>query len=236
MGYGAELQLRVQFFEGNPNFQNLRKEDDHDRERKGDLTATYRNRDFVFEVKSLQTNSLRWSSRRGELICEYQCDASDSRYITFSNGVQHQTTSLVRGEFDVIAVCLFPLTHSWDFLFALNEDLASSSRGKLKNPRDAQDGRSLTAEELAELIKGAQRMTFSEGWRVDPAAYFTTPESAVDEILRREAQGNRPSISEDEDKHREAAARERRREATRAQAEAARQSALDAFGPWKAPG
>jgi transcriptional regulator with XRE-family HTH domain len=58
IGYLAERKL-WELFAADPRITAIRKDDDHDRENKGDLVVTYRGRDFRFEVKSLQTNSIR---------------------------------------------------------------------------------------------------------------------------------------------------------------------------------
>jgi transcriptional regulator with XRE-family HTH domain len=58
LGYLAERKL-WELFAADPRITAIRKDDDHDRENKGDLVVTYRGHDFRFEVKSLQTNSIR---------------------------------------------------------------------------------------------------------------------------------------------------------------------------------
>ena len=68
LGYVSEHKAR-EIFEGDPRASKLRKDDDHDRRKKGDLVCTYRGREFIIEVKSLQTNSTqmrvdgRWIKR-----------------------------------------------------------------------------------------------------------------------------------------------------------------------------
>lgn len=58
LGYIAEHKLR-DIFDADPRATATRKDDDHDRKRKGDLVVTYKGFEFRFEVKSLQTNSVR---------------------------------------------------------------------------------------------------------------------------------------------------------------------------------
>ena len=58
IGYIAERKL-WDWFEADPRISALRKDDDHDRENKGDLVTTYLGQEFRFEVKSLQTNSIK---------------------------------------------------------------------------------------------------------------------------------------------------------------------------------
>lgn len=57
LGYVAERKLR-DLFEKDSRVSNLRKDDDHDRTKKGDLVISYRDQEFKIEVKSLQTNSI----------------------------------------------------------------------------------------------------------------------------------------------------------------------------------
>ncbi len=58
LGYIAERKLR-DIFDADPRAAATRKDDDHDRKRKGDLVVTYKGFEFRFEVKSLQTNSVQ---------------------------------------------------------------------------------------------------------------------------------------------------------------------------------
>jgi hypothetical protein len=58
LGYMAEHKLR-ELLSRDKRLTNFRKDDDHDRERKGDLVVTYRDYDFRLEAKSLQSNTIR---------------------------------------------------------------------------------------------------------------------------------------------------------------------------------
>ena len=58
IGYLAERKL-WDVFGLDARITAIRKDDDHDRENKGDLVITYLGHDFRFEVKSLQTNSIK---------------------------------------------------------------------------------------------------------------------------------------------------------------------------------
>ena len=57
-GYVAEAKLRA-MFDGDPRITAIRKDDDHDRRKKGDLVITYQGREFKIEVKSLQTTLIK---------------------------------------------------------------------------------------------------------------------------------------------------------------------------------
>jgi hypothetical protein len=124
LGYIAEYKLRKMHFSA-PVFEKVHKADDHDRSRKGDLTVSYKGREFSIECKSLQTNSIRKTEEGYE--GKYQCDASDRRTVKLRGGKKIETTCLLVDEFDVVAVNLFAFEEKWRFAFALNEDLPRSA-------------------------------------------------------------------------------------------------------------
>jgi hypothetical protein len=126
LGYVAEYKLRKMHF-SDECFESVHKKDDHDRKHKGDLTVTYKGREFTIECKSLQTNSIRKTEHGYE--GKYQCDASDRRRIKVGSKLV-ETTCLLVGEFDIIAVNLFAFEEKWRFAFALNEDLPRSAYQK----------------------------------------------------------------------------------------------------------
>lgn len=123
LGYIAEYKLQQMFFNDSRTEKAL-KDDDHDRKKKGDLRITYKGQEFLVECKSLQTNSIRMTDEG--YSGKYQCDASDRRAVTFSDGSSIQTTCLLVGEFDIVAVNLFSFEEKWKFAFALNRDLPRS--------------------------------------------------------------------------------------------------------------
>ena len=78
LGYVAEQKL-ARILESHEQVTASHKDDDHDRRRKGDRVITYLGRQFIVELKSLQTNSVRetetgWSGKT-------QVDASDRRSV-----------------------------------------------------------------------------------------------------------------------------------------------------------
>lgn len=123
LGYVAEYKLRKMYFE-DPRVSALIKDDDHDRKNKGDIRFNYRGRSFRLECKSLQTNTIRETAQG--FSATFQCDASDSRIVRFSDGSEIKTTCLLAGEVDLIAVNLFTLDETWRFAFILNRDLPRS--------------------------------------------------------------------------------------------------------------
>lgn len=163
IGYVGEFQLRKIWFSGDRT-SNVRKSDDHDRQQKNDLTITYKGHDVTFEVKSLQTLSIK---REGETcIGSFQCDASDSRAIPLPNGEQVKTTCLMVGEFDILAVNLFAFHEQWDFAFALNRDLPRSTY------------RGYTIQQQKYLLATSMKVT----WPVQPP-FVTDPFILLDRLV-----------------------------------------------------
>ena len=123
-GYVAEIKLR-ELLE-HPEVSGLGKDDDHDRKKKGDLRFLYRGEEFKIESKSLQTarNKVLEDS---SFVGVSQVDASDRRTVTLPDGSQLQTTNLLVGEFDVLAVNCFSFEGKWNFAFARNRDLPRST-------------------------------------------------------------------------------------------------------------
>lgn len=129
LGYAAEHKFR-QIVERHPEVSATKKHDDHDRKRKSDRVITYRGMEFSVEVKSLQTNSIRRVD--GTFRGKAQVDASDCRTVTLRNGRKLVTTLLLCGEFDILAVNCFAFENRWNFAYALNRDLPTSTARKYK--------------------------------------------------------------------------------------------------------
>ena len=128
LGYIAEKKFQDMFL-NNPEITASSKDDDHDRTRKGDRRIKYKGYEFVIEVKSLQTNTCkhlgndRWEGKS-------QVDGSDRRIVKFDDGTELNTTLLLRGEFDLLAVNCFAFGEKWRFSFIKNSDLPISSYKK----------------------------------------------------------------------------------------------------------
>lgn len=138
IGYLAELKLR-QFFENDRHISNLFKYDDHDRKKKSDLVVVYNGKEYSFESKSLQTNTVKNSSVPGiEKIAKFQCDASDCRDIELPDGDKLKTTLLKYGEFDILAVNMFAFHGKWEYAFARNKDLPHSTSKKYTESQQKQ--------------------------------------------------------------------------------------------------
>jgi len=124
-GYVAEIKLR-ELLSSHPGVSQIGKDDDHDRKKKGDLRLVYRGHEFKVEAKSLQTARNRRLAD-GSFAGVSQVDASDRRTVTLPDGSALQTTNLVVGEFDVLAVNCFTFDNQWNFVFARNSDLPRST-------------------------------------------------------------------------------------------------------------
>lgn len=136
MGYVSEYKVR-QHVARIRGVHDIKKYDDHDRTKKGDISLIYRGKEIRIEVKSLQTNLVRQVGRN-EWTATFQCDASDRREIALPNGSTVETTCLAVGEFDIVAVNLFAFGNRWHYAFALNEDLPHPRVGRKYDAEIAQ--------------------------------------------------------------------------------------------------
>lgn len=130
LGYVAELQLLKRFFSLSEHISYSVKSDDHDRGHKGDRLITYKGHQFIVEAKSLQTNSIKRTideSGNPRFVGKAQVDASDRRAVAFADRSTLETTCLLCGEFDLLAVNCFAFEEKWHFAFAKNGDLPRST-------------------------------------------------------------------------------------------------------------
>jgi hypothetical protein len=164
LGYIAEYKLRSSWFMNREGVSQLIKHDDHNRKKKGDLVINYKGREFIIESKSLQTNSVKKEEKR--FVGKAQCDASDRRTVTFSDGSKLETTCLLAGEFDILAVNLFAFDDAWRFIFAKNSDLPRSTF------------RRYTPQQREKLLASLVRVT----WPPEPP-FRDEPFSLMDELL-----------------------------------------------------
>ena len=127
LGYVAEYKLQEIWLSGS-DVKYLGKSDDHDRSNKGDHIIEYQDEQFVIESKSLQSRMIH---KEGDTwYGKAQVDASDRRTVTLKGGTQLETTLLMVGEFDVLAVNCFAFEQQWKFVFAKNSDLPRSTYRK----------------------------------------------------------------------------------------------------------
>ncbi|MDD9882768.1 MAG: restriction endonuclease [Cyanobacteria bacterium MAG STY4_bin_9] len=164
-GYVSEFKVRKTWFE-REEFSEVKKPDDHDRSKKGDLSVVYKNKEIRIEVKGLQTDSVR-NTEGDSWAGNFQCDASDRRNVILPNGEELQTTCLQVGEFDLLAVSLFQFGDRWRFAFAKNTELPRSTyRGY--DPQKVQPY----------LLKTSMKIT----WPLSPP-YYSEPFTLLDQIV-----------------------------------------------------
>lgn len=123
LGYVAEHHL-TKLLAASDQVSDSLKYDDHDRTKKGDRVVSYKGHRFVIESKSLQTNYVK-DLGDGKWAGKAQVDGSDRRTITFPDGTNLETTLLLPGEFDVLAVNCFAFGGTWRWAFCRNSDLSS---------------------------------------------------------------------------------------------------------------
>lgn len=128
LGYVAEKKFHDNYL-SHLDISEKGKDDDRDRKKKGDRRIVYKGHTFLIEVKSLQTNSVK--NLGGDTwLGKAQVDASDRRVVTFPNKSKLNTTCLLRGEFDLLAVNCFAFGDQWRFAFALNSELPENTYSK----------------------------------------------------------------------------------------------------------
>ncbi len=164
IGYLAERRLAELWF---PD-QELTKYDNHDRGRKGDRWIVYKEHELSIEVKSLQSNYVEktetgWKGR-------FQCDASDRRPVELPNGQRLETTCLVVGEFDLLAINLFEFGRKWHFAFIRNVDLPRSK------------WRGYTEEQKQYLLQTTPPITYPF-----EHPYYDNPFAVMDKIVESKA-------------------------------------------------
>ncbi len=114
LGYTAELKLK-EIITSFPEVSFTTKFDDHNRKKKGDLYVVYHGKAFNVESKSLQSSMIVYDAHNGIWRGKAQLDASDRRTVQLPSGQELDTTLLLRGEFDVLAVKCYAFENTWRF-------------------------------------------------------------------------------------------------------------------------
>jgi len=153
LGFIAEYKLAQIWFSNDPRVDSLERYKNHDRTRAGDLGFRYKGVLVSVQVKSLQSSSVLKTETgyKGTL----QCDASDRRLVHLPNGESVETTCLLVGGFDLLAVNLFEFGQEWRFAFAKNSDLPRTTSSKY------------TPEQRKFLLATSVRIT----WPLQPPFY-----------------------------------------------------------------
>jgi len=120
-GYIAELFLK-RHLESLHGISKVEKIPDRD-SRKGDFLVTYLNHTLTVEAKSLSSNDLRQDLLNDSWIGRVNLKKTGAGKIPDTH---ERTTCLMRGEFDVLAICTFSLTKTWEFVFLENRYIPSS--------------------------------------------------------------------------------------------------------------
>ena len=157
-GFVAEYKLGRDWLH-QPGIDNLERPSSHDRKKKYDFGFDYKGIPIKLEVKCLDTPKVKIipAGYKGT----FQCNASDKTAVTLGSGEVVNTNCLAVGGFDVLAVCLFAFGSTWNFGFALNEDLPRTTYRKY------------TASQQSYLLKSSMNIT----WPLLPP--FTTDLFAV---------------------------------------------------------
>lgn len=177
LGYAAEVKLRSAWLTDD-RIQSVRQPDPHDRTDQGDFVIAYKDVELIVEVKSLQTRTVKKTD--DGLAARFQCDASDRRTVHLPTGEDLETTCLLVGEFDVLAVNLFAFTEDWVFAFAKNWDL----------PRSKYRGYSEEARE--HLLASGMPIT----WPLQPP-YKEDLFAVLDDLVDEKNRGVAPDIQEE---------------------------------------
>lgn len=131
LGYIAEEMFETHILDPIEHINGVRKFDDHDRsQNKADRDFVYNGRRYTVQLKSIQTNSIHWSDLQQALIADVQNDGSDKRDVRLPNGNTVQTTNYRIGDYDILAVPLFPFTGKWDFAYKLNRNCRRTESSK----------------------------------------------------------------------------------------------------------
>jgi hypothetical protein len=144
---------------------DVRQHDDHDRENnKVDTDFLFEGRRVSIQLKSLQTNSIVWRRDLDALHGVVQNDGSDKRDVKLPNGTVVSTTNYRMGDYQILAVPLFPFTGTWDFAYKLNRNCRLTTSNKY------------TPEQQQYLLATTEEITYplSDHWSVD---LFTTARS-----------------------------------------------------------
>ncbi|MBL8448581.1 MAG: hypothetical protein JNM32_01505 [Dechloromonas sp.] len=158
LGYIAEEMFEKHVLNENPDISHVQKHDDHDRSvNKSDRDFRYNGRKYSIQLKSVQTNSIAWLPEDEVLVADVQNDASDRRAITLPNGHKVETTNYAIGDYDILAVPLFPFSGEWEFAYKRNRDCRLT------------DSKKYSEEDKQYLLPTTEKLHYplSDGWTTD---------------------------------------------------------------------
>lgn len=120
-GYLAELMLKRQLLQEGI-VAKIDKIPDRDSQ-KGDLLVEYKGQLITIEVKSLATASVKEDVLNDTWEGFVLVKNTDKKEIEVEGIGTICATNLVKGQFDILAVCCFAVTGQWDFVFIENRFL-----------------------------------------------------------------------------------------------------------------
>lgn len=124
-GYLAERALKKQILQID-GVSSVFKIPDRDAE-KGDFKVVYKGVPVTIEVKSIATSSVKddvlTQTWQGSVLVKN----TDKREVTVDGIGTFQTTKLTRGQFDILAICCFAVSGTWDFMFIENRFIPAAN-------------------------------------------------------------------------------------------------------------
>lgn len=120
LGYAAEIKL-IEYLRAIPGFTNIEKISDSSKI-KGDLYLKGTNLNLRIEVKCIKKGSIVEDKIRGKVSIKNSDSWSPMEGI--------KTTNPPKGQWDILAICTYTSTGTWDFLFISNKRIESSKLGE----------------------------------------------------------------------------------------------------------
>jgi hypothetical protein len=121
-GYVAEEILR-NMLTSTEGISNVEKIDDRSR-KKGDFSFLYNDKEYTVEVKSLSSRKVTEDAMSGGHNGTVILKSTDKRDV--GGGVN--ITNLLKGTFDILAICTLSVSGEWGFKFMLNDYIPRSNR------------------------------------------------------------------------------------------------------------
>lgn len=119
--------------------EHIESHDDHDRKaNKSDRTLSYNGKPVGIQLKSIQTNSIAYDPSVHKLRATVQNDGSDKRDVLLPDGSSVTTTCYRVGDYDILAVPLFPFTGKWEFAYKTNDSCRRSTSKKYTSVQQAE--------------------------------------------------------------------------------------------------
>lgn len=176
-GYISEWYLKRQLLEI-PEITNLKKPGDQNTAQKGDFTLDYCGHPFSIEVRTLITwiNSTEPASKQHQDLdgntwwtSHFKTRGSHKRNSVFSDGSVLHSYGTLRKSVDIFAVCVQPITGTWEYMFCSSLDLPGNVNNK-----------SLTPLQQHEMLKGNVEVQWP------PVAPWTTDlKQVMDNLLKK---------------------------------------------------